>query len=143
MYIRTGLLNTTKVKGSFYLFTAAIGQVKSRLPEDTDRKHARFLVQIERVIKNSSGSLPAGSAVLSVPYKESAACFCPMLPLEKFILIDNVIIETSQQNPKPGLIITEKALVQNWSKAFLVKLNRKCADSLNLEELIYTLSVKH
>ena len=112
-----------------FSFLAFIGKVKNKLPEDSAKKHVRYLVVINRVLKNTNGSLPVGNAVISVPYEGSPDCPCPSLPGKTFLFVGKVVIEPREENPKPGLIITQQAFVQKWNKDnkdFLLKLKKKC-----------------
>ncbi|KAL9989300.1 hypothetical protein ACROYT_G003834 [Oculina patagonica] len=118
---------------------AFIGKVKSNLPEDSAKKHVRYLVVINRVLKSANGSLPVGKAVISVPYDKSPDCPCPSLPGKTFLLVGNVVIESREENPKPGLIVTQQAFVQKWNKDnkdFVSKLQKKCGDDLDFSGLI-------
>lgn len=121
-----------------FSFSAFIGKVQSYLPEDSAKKHVRYLVVINRVLKNANGSLPVGNAVVSVPYDKSPDCPCPSLPGKTFLLVGNVVIESREENPKPGLIVTQQAFVQKWNKDnkdFLLKLQKKCGEDLDFSGL--------
>lgn len=107
--------------------------------EDPAKKHVRYLVVINKVLKNTNGSLPVGNAVVSVPYVKSPDCPCPSLPGKTFILVGNVVIESREENPKPGLILSQRAFVQKWNKNnkdFLLKLKNKCGEHMDFSGLI-------
>ena len=122
-----------------FCFSAFIGKVKNVLPKDPAKKHVRYLVAINKVLKNTNGSLPEGDAVVSVPYDKSPDCPCPSLPGKTFILVGNFVIESKEENPKPGLILSQRAFVQKWNKdnkAFLAKLQTKCGKHMDFKGLI-------
>jgi len=122
-----------------FCFSAFIGKVKDILAQDPAKKHVRHLVAINKVLKNTNGSLPEGNAVVSVPYDKSPDCPCPSLPGKTFILVGNAAIESREENPKPGLLLSQGAFVQKWNednKGFLEKLQRKCSEHMNFKGLI-------
>ena len=109
------------------------------LPEDPAKKHVRYLVAISKVLKSPNGSLPEVNAVVSVPYDKSPDCPCPSLPRKTFILVGNVVFESREENPKPGLILSRRAFVQKWNRNnsnFLEKLQKKCGEHMKFKGLI-------
>lgn len=109
------------------------------MPNDPAKKHVRYLVAINKVLKNTNGSLPEGDAVVSVLYDKSPDCPCPSLPGKTFILVGNVVIESGEKNPKSGLILSRQVFVQKWNKDnkdFLAKLQKKCGKHMDFKEVI-------
>lgn len=109
------------------------------MPNDPAKKHVRYLVAINKVLKNTNGSLPEGDAVVSVLYDKSPDCPCPSLPGKTFILVGNVVIESGEKNPKSGLILSRQVFVQKWNKDnkdFLTKLQKKCGEHMDFKEVI-------
>ncbi|XP_074621824.1 zona pellucida sperm-binding protein 3 receptor-like isoform X2 [Acropora palmata] len=105
-----------------------IGRVEQELPNDPTMKRARYRVIIDEVLKlkNSTGSLSVGSAVISVPNSKALTCPCTLFPRFKFVLLGKVVLDSSELATELNLIVKRPAVVQKWNKKFVEKLRNTC-----------------
>ena len=109
-------------------FSGLIGRVEQELPNDPTMKRARYRVIIDEVLKlkNSTGSLSVGSAVISVPNSKALTCPCTLFPRFKFVLLGKVVLDSSELATELNLIVKRPAVVQKWNKKFVEKLRNTC-----------------
>ena len=110
-------------------FSGLIGKVEQELPNDPTRKRARYRVIIDEVLqlKNSTGSLSARSAVISVPNGKALTCPCTSFPKFKFVLLGKVVLDSSESATELNIIVKRPAVVRKWNKEFVKKLRKSCA----------------
>lgn len=110
-------------------FSGLIGKVEQELPNDPTMKRARYRVIIDEVLqlKNSTGSLSARSAVISVPNVKALTCPCTSFPKFKFVLLGKVVLDSSESATELNIIVKRPAVVRKWNKELVKKLRKSCA----------------
>ena len=120
---------------TLFFFSAFVGKVQNKLPEESKMKQVQYLIAIDQVLKNTKNTtLPVGSALMRIPYEKTPDCPCPLLPKVTFIFMGQVSILPTQQRSEM-INVTQPALVQKWNKDFLNKLKTKCSKYLDFKEM--------
>ncbi|XP_067016859.1 C4b-binding protein alpha chain-like isoform X1 [Acropora muricata] len=106
-----------------------IGKMEQELPNDPTMKRARYRIIIDEVLKlkNSTGSLSARSAVISVQNVKALTCPCTSFPKFKFVLLGKVVLDSSESATELNIIVKRPAVVRKWNKEFVKKLRKSCA----------------
>lgn len=98
------------------------------------KKHVRYLVAVDQVLKNTSGFSVSGAVVIRIPYRKTPSCPCPSLPKLKFFFVGQVVIQQTEGDPALELTVTQPARVQKWNKDLYAKFNSKCTKHFDFKE---------